>query len=92
MAAIPGLHANPFRVTQAPQNNLQGTSEGETLILRKISTEIRFDEKRTNKASEGFLLTTKLYKSKNYIVSLVPKKWKPEGKASIHAEGTSAKK
>ena len=37
-------------------------SEGETLIIKKKSTEIRFDKKIVNKGEEGFLLTTNFYK------------------------------
>ena len=52
-------------------------SEGETLILREKSTKIRLDEKMTNKAGKGFLLTTKFYKSANDATLWAPDIWKP---------------
>ena len=52
-------------------------SEGETLILREKSTKIRLDEKMTNKAGKGFLLTTKFYKSENDAAFLAPDDQKP---------------
>ena len=63
------------------------TSEGEALILRKNSTKICFDEKMVNKSGKGFLLTTKFYKSKNYVAPLTPEKRKPEGNVAIQPEG-----
>ena len=83
---IPGLHANLFSMTLAQQKGYQATSEGEYLILKKISTKIRFDEKMANKSSKGFLLTTKFYKSANYATSLASKKQNWEGKAYIKLE------
>ena len=44
------------------------------------------------KAREGFLLTTKLYKSTNYTSLLTPEKKNLEGKAVLQPEGTSIKK
>ena len=41
----------------------------------------------SNKSGEGFLLTTKLYKSAYNAILLVPDKWKSEGKAYIQPEG-----
>ena len=46
----------------------------------------------TNKAIEGFLLTTNFYKMANNNAILYPEKQNPEGKASIHREGTAIKK
>ena len=65
MAAILGLHANPFSVTRALKKGLQVTSEVKTLILKKNPTMIRFDDKMTKRSGEGFILTTKFYKSTN---------------------------
>ena len=92
IAVIPGLYANIFSVTQSPQKDFHVRSEGETLLLRKNSTGIRFDKKMANKAGEGFLPTTKFYKSANNADLLAPKKWNSEGKASIHPEGMATKK
>ena len=50
----------------------QVTSEGKKLLLKKFLTEIRFDEKMTYKAGQGFLLTTKFYKSANDAAILDP--------------------
>ena len=47
-------------------------SEGETLILKKNSTKIRFDKKIANSGSIGFLLTMKVYKSANNAAFLAP--------------------
>ena len=44
-AAIPGLHTNLFSVTRSLQKGFQVKSEGKTLILNKISTDICFDKK-----------------------------------------------
>ena len=68
------------------------TSEGETLILKKNSTEFCSDKKMVNKDIRGFLQTTKFYKSKNAANPFLPKKRNTEGKASIHPEGTTIKK
>ena len=67
------------------------TSEGEAPILKKNPTEIRFDEKLVNNGGKGFLLTTKFYKIANNTALLSPKKWKLEGKAFLHTEGTYVK-
>ena len=40
-----------------------------------------------NSGNKGFILNTKFYKNPNYVSLLDPKKWKPEGKASIKPEG-----
>ena len=53
-AAIPGLHANLFIMTKELQKYFQLTSEGETLILKKNSTEIRFGKKMANKPTKYF--------------------------------------
>ena len=79
-------------MTQAPQKGFQLTPEDKTLILKKNSTEIRFDKKMTDEAGEGFKLTTKFYKSANEAPLFDPKKRKPEGKGYIQTEGTAAKK
>ena len=63
-------------------------SEGGALIIKNKSTEIQFDEKMANHSSEGFLLTTKFYKSAKGAALLAPKKRNPEGDAFIHLEGT----
>ena len=70
-------------MTRVLRNIFQVTSEGEALLLKKSSTEIRFDKKLTIKASEGFLLTTKFYKSAQETAFLSPKKRKPERKADV---------
>ena len=87
-----GLHAKPFIVTWGLQKVFQLTPEGETLILKKKSTNIRFDKKIANKASEGFILTTKFYKSANYAALLAPDKRNPEGKTDIQPEGIAVNK
>ena len=45
-----------------------------------------------NISSEVFLLTTKIYKNKNYAALLGPKKRKPEDKADMEPEGVAIKK
>ena len=66
-------------------------SEGKTLILKKNSTQNRFDKKMVNKSSEGFLLTTRFYRSVNDASRMDPNKQKPKGKADIQLEGTVVK-
>ena len=90
MYVIPGLHANLFIVIQALQKGFQVTSEVETLILKKISTEICFDKKMAKIGGEGFILTANFYKSANEAACLEPKKRKPKVKASIYPEGTES--
>ena len=68
------------------------TSEGNTLILKKKFTNIRFHKKMVKKSGQGFLLTTKFYNSANDAALSAPGKRNPEGKAAIHPEGTSTKK
>ena len=65
MAVIPGLHPNLSSMMRTLQKGFQLTSEGKTQILKKSLTKIRFDKKMANKASVGFLLTTKFYKISN---------------------------
>ena len=91
-AVIPGLHANLFSVTRALQKGFQLTSDGKTLILKKNSTKIRFDEKMANTAGEGFLFTTKFYKSANDAADLAPEKRNPEGNSAIQPEGMAVNK
>ena len=67
------------------------TSEVEAPILKNNSTKTQLDEKMANHGSEGFILTTNIYKSANNSALLAPNKWKPEVKASVQAEGTSVK-
>ena len=83
MVVIPCLHPNLFNVAWALQKGFQLTSEGETLILKKISTVIVFDKKVANKSGKGFLLTTKFYKIAYDADLLAPKKQKPVGEAYI---------
>ena len=45
-----------------------------------------------NNGDEGFLLTTKFYKSTNDTALLIPKKLNPEGKAAIEPEGVATNK
>ena len=61
-------------------------------ILRKNSTEVCFGNKMETKSGEGFLLTTKFYKSANYSDLLVLEKWKLEWKAYLKPEGLYIKK
>ena len=68
------------------------TSEVETLILKKNSTEILFDKKMVNKYRKWFLLTTEFYNISNDAALLVSKNWNPEGKSYVHLEGTVVKK
>ena len=86
---IPGLNENLFSVIQALQKGFQLTSEVETLILKKKSTKIHFDEKMANSGGEGILLTTNLYVSVCTHDLLDPKKRNPEGKAAVQPEGTA---
>ena len=79
-------------MTQELQKRFQVTSEGRTLILKKNSTGISFDEKMVNKAEEGFLQTTNFNKSANDADLLDPQKRKPEGKAAIQLRGVDSKK
>ena len=44
----------------ALQKCFQVTSEGETLIISKKSTNIRFDKKKASNDGNGFLLNTNL--------------------------------
>ena len=57
------------------QKGFQVMSEGETPIIKKNSVKIRFDEHFFNNSGEGFLPTTRLYKSANDTYILDPKKW-----------------
>ena len=66
--------------------------EGETIIRKKNSTGICFEDKIANKDGEGFLLTTKFYKSENNADLLAPKKSNMEGKAAKKPERTVVKK
>ena len=72
MDIIPGLHANIFSVTQAPQKGFQLISEGDTLTLKEKPSDICFDKKMANKAGEGFLPTTKFD-----IIKKTPLFWPP---------------
>ena len=64
-------------------------SEGDSLILRKNTTKIHFNDKMTNNGGKEFLLATKFYKSSNDDSILAPDNWKPEGKADAQLEGMS---
>ena len=64
-ALISGLQENLLSVTLSIKKIFQVTSEGETLILNKNSTNIRFDKKMANIGSERFILTTRFYKNAN---------------------------
>ena len=89
---VPGLHKYLFNVTQALQKGFKLTSEGETLILKKNSTEILFDKKIVNKSGKEFILTTKFHKSTNDTTLLEPNKRKTEDKTDLQLEGTAVKK
>ena len=79
-------------MTRAVQKGFQVMSEGETLILSKISIKIRFDDKMAKKAVGGFLLATKSYKSENNATLLTPDKCNPGGKSAVHTKGLVVKK
>ena len=72
MAIIPSLHASLFIVTRTLQTGFHVMPEGKNLTLQKNSTKIRLDEKMTHKSGEGFILTTKFYKSGNDAAILAP--------------------
>ena len=91
-SGIPGLHVNLFTMARALQESFQLTPEGETLILKKNSTKIRFDEKMANKSKKGFMITTKFYKSENDAAIFSTKKQKTEGKSEVHLGGIAVKK
>ena len=77
---IPGLYANIFSLLWAPQKGFQVIPEGKVLIINRNPTKICLDAKMTNKSREGYILTTKLYKSKNGAALLAPWKRNPEVK------------
>ena len=92
MSIIPDLHKNIFKVAQSPQKGFQVASEDETLILKKNSTDIIFDEKMANKTIKGFLLTTNFYKSTNDAALLDLKNRNTEVMEIAHTEGMAVKK
>ena len=55
IAVIPVPYVNILSMVLAQKKGFQVTSEGETLILKKNSTYISFDEKMVNKGCEGFI-------------------------------------
>ena len=61
-----------YSVLRVHKKGFQVKSESETLILKKIFTEIRFDKKMANKSGKGFILTTRFYKSANDATVLYP--------------------
>ena len=73
-ALLPGLLNILFSMTRELQKLFQVTSEGETLILKKNSTEIRFNKKMVKNDGEGFILTINFYKSPINAVLLGPEK------------------
>ena len=91
MSTIIDVHPNIFSVTRELQKGYQVTSEGDTLILKKNPTEVRFDGKMTNKYGKGFLPTTNLYKIANEASILDPEKRNPEGKADVQLDGMEVK-
>ena len=80
---IPGIHKNIFSMDRALQKGFQVTSQGDTLILKKNSTDIHFDKKMAKRSGKGFLPTTNFYKSANNAAIYPPNKKNLEGKASI---------
>ena len=86
MTVILGLQANLFSVAWALQNVFQVMSEDETLIFKKTSTGICFENKMTNNGGKVFLLSTKLYKSTNNAATLAL--WEAESRREgIHKSG-----
>ena len=61
---MPGLHTSLFIVTLELHKVFQATTEGEALILKKIPSKFALTIKMANNGSEGFILTSKLYKNK----------------------------
>ena len=51
-SVIKGLHAHLFSMTEPLQQGFQVTPEGEDLILKKNSTDSRFDKKMGNNGGE----------------------------------------
>ena len=68
------------------------TLESESIIPKRNSDNICFDKKMANISGEGFLLTTKFYKSAHNADILSPDKRNPEGKSDVQPEGTGVKK
>ena len=83
---IPGIHENILSVTRALQKGFQLTSEDVTLILKKNSTNIRFDKKMVDNDDKGFLLTTRFYKKEDYSYLL-----QTEGMAANNKEKSITK-
>ena len=68
------------------------TSEVDTLILKKNSTDIRFHKKIANQDGKGYLFTTNFYKGANDDALLVPNNRYMEGDAAVHIEGKTFNK
>ena len=62
------------RRAASTKKGFEGMSEGETLMLKKKSTEISFEKKMADKSGKGFILTTKSYKIVNYAALLATEK------------------
>ena len=54
MYTIPGLRVNLFNLVQALQKGFQGTSEGKSLVLKKITPEFGLTRKLPTSVAEGF--------------------------------------
>ena len=91
MDVITVLHAKLFSVAQALGKSFQGTSEGETLTLKKNSTEIHFDKNMLHPVGEEFLLIAKFYNSANYADLWALEKRNLEGKSYIQPERVTPK-
>ena len=72
---------------QELQKGFWVTSEGDTLILKRNLTKIRFDEKIANNGSKGLILATKFYMNPNDADILVPNNQNTEIKVDVDLEG-----
>ena len=87
----PGLHDNLFIVMQELHRCFQVAPEGETLILRKRTNKIQFEEKNSNNSGKGFLLTTKYYNIAKNDAILAPEKWNSEGTEAVQPKSMEVK-
>ena len=89
-----GHYTRPTRkcIFREHYNFFHVTSEVDTLILKKNSTNICFHGKMANHDGKGYILTTNLYKGTKYAALLVPNNRNLKGKATIRTEGTEVNK
>ena len=91
-AYIPDLSVNIFSVMCALTKGFNVKSDKESLVLKKNTTILKFEERLDHGNGGGYILAARLYTSPNGSRKTYNEGNNPEGKTTTNLEGTTSTK